>query len=44
MLLDFIVFCAIAIGIINGMSKIKAGPGGSYRSCDNLLDFLFNNK
>jgi hypothetical protein len=44
MLLDFIVLCAIIIGIVDGLSKIKSGPGSSYKSCNNLLEFLFINK
>ena len=42
-MLDVIVFCAIIIGIINGLGKIKATSESSYRSCNSLLDFLFIN-
>jgi hypothetical protein len=45
-MVDFIVFCAILIGIFNGLSKLNVSNGGGYKKCDNLLEFLFfnNNK
>lgn len=43
MLMDIVVICAIIIGVVNGLSKLK---GRSYTSSSstNLLEFLLINK